>query len=177
EAERGAAAPGAQRANLPAPPSEGRGSVAAAETAAPEVRILAAERTTLADIPFVSFSCQATNPNKAPLTFVGYRPDSFGPPLQEGQIAPIYVVELKRDGEWHEHPMGWCGTGMDAIELPPGGSGSFGFAVPAGPQWEAARVGIRWSPPLTVPFEEVPLAGEEPFTTAWSEPFNPSASE
>jgi hypothetical protein len=100
EAERGAAASGAQRANLPAPPPEARGSVAAAETAAPEVRILAAERTTLADIPFVSFSCQATNPNKVPVMFVGYRPDSFGPPLQDGQIAPIYVVELKRDGEW-----------------------------------------------------------------------------
>lgn len=131
-----------------------------------EVRILAAGRTTIGEAPFVSLSCEAANPTDTALMFVGYRPDSFEPPLEEGRISPIFVVELLRGDVWEEYPLGWCGTGMDGIELAVEGLGKFGVAVPDEPSWQAVRVGVRWSRPL-----DFATAEADAFTVAWSEPF------
>lgn len=135
-----------------------------AELKAPEIKNLGGSRTTLGDIPCVSFSCEVSNPNKAPLMFVGYRSDSFDPPLAEGQISPIYIVELERDDKWQKHPQGWCGTGIDGIELAAEASGKFGFAIPLAPDWTAVRVGIRWSRPL-----DFSTAESDAFQIAWSD--------
>jgi len=135
------------------------------ESVPPKVRILSGARTTFQDSPFVGFSCQATNPAKDVAMFVGYRADSFDPPTPEGQISPIYIVELLRDDKWEKYPIGWCGTGIDGIELAAGGSGAFGFAVPLEPAWTAVRVGIRWSRPL-----DFSTAQSGSFKIAWSEP-------
>jgi len=134
--------------------------------AEPKVRILAGSRTTLADAPFFSCSCEALNPNKSPVMIVGYRADSFAPPIEKGRISPIYVVELQREGKWKEHPIGWCGTGMDGIELSTAAQ-TFDFAVPADATVKAVRVGIRWSRPI--PFD---TAEPGAFKTAWSESFS-----
>ena len=136
------------------------------EELAPDVRILAGNLTMIDNVPFASFSCEVRNPGQAPLMFVGYRPDSFDPVLADGQVAPIYSIEVERGGAWETYPTGWCGTGMDGIELAAGGSGAFGFAVPVELPWEAVRVGVRWSQPLDY---ETAEAGA--FQTAWSEPF------
>jgi hypothetical protein len=154
------------RAKFPqaAPKTVEGGAPDADEIRAPEVRILKGARTTFQGSPFVELSCQVTNPNKAPLMVVGYRPDSFEPPLKEGRLSPIYIVELQRDGKWEEHRVGWCGTGMDGIELPAGGGGKFTLPVPADPAWSAVRVGIRWSRPL-----DFATAKPDAFAIAWSE--------
>ena len=157
----------AAAAEPPSPTAPDRESAAnAAELTEPKIRILAGSRTTLAEAPFVSFSCEASNPNKLPVMFVGYRPDSFEPPIEKGRISPIFVVELRRDGKWEKHPIGWCGTGMDGIQLSSGPAQSFAFAVPADPSIKEVRVGIRWSRPIA--FE---TAKPDAFKTAWSEPF------
>lgn len=156
-----AAEPGSRAAADTKPATSGN------ELAEPKVQIVAGSRTTLAEVPFLSLSCEASNPNKLPLMFVGYRPDSFEPPVEKGRLSPIYVVELQRDGKWREHPIGWCGTGMDGIELPAGPAQSFAIAVPADPAIQAVRVGIHWSRPIA--FE---TAEPDAFKTAWSESFS-----
>ncbi len=155
-------------------------SAATKDLTSPKVHILAAEQTTLADVRFLTFSCEASNPNKSPIMFVGYRPDSFEPPIEEGHISPIYVIQFQRDEKWEEHKVGWCGTGIDGIELPAGRTRKFAFAVPvfiAGVPVDLAgkvvRVGIRWSRPL-----DYSTAKPEAFQVAWSEPFvsNPASA-
>ena len=116
------------------------------------------------DAPGFSMAVEVSNPNpRGRLTFIGYKPDSFDPPIPKGQISPIYKVEWKRAGKWQTRPIGWCGTGMGAIELAPQATATFGVWIPDG-DWEAIRVGMTFT---TVPFEK---AGEKPgdFTTEWS---------
>lgn len=138
----------------------------AGELAAPKIQILSGERTTAADVRFFSFSCEASNPNKVPLMFVGYRADSFDPPIAEGHISPIYSIHFQRDGKWEKHPIGWCGTGMDGIEFQAGTTKKFGLAVPVDLAGKVVRVGIRWSRPL-----KFDTAEPDAFKVAWSESF------
>lgn len=107
----------------------------------PVVRVLTA--TTVTDpVEGVSISVELSNPHDDSVSFLGYTPDSFDPPLKEGQISPIYRIEFQRDGEWVAHPLGWCGFGMDSIELKPDAKPTFSaFAAGAG-KWDAVRVGI-----------------------------------
>jgi hypothetical protein len=141
------------------------GDSAAEPVAAPEVRILSGLRTTLGDAPFVSLSCEIKNPAERTVAFVGYRPDAFDPPLAEGQVSPIYVVQVRRGEAWEEYPIGWCGTGMGHIELARDAAGSFGVSVPVEPAWDAVRVGVAWSEPL-----DFDTAEQDAYSTAWSEP-------
>jgi hypothetical protein len=147
---------------LPVPASWSEETQQAAEP--PHIRIAGAERTLLADMSFVSFRCDATNPNDAPVRFVGYAADAFMPPLGKNELGPIYVIELRRDGKWEEHPIGWCGTGIQGVELPGKVSGWFGVALSIALEWEAVRVGIRWSPDPNASIDD-------PFAVVWSEPF------
>jgi hypothetical protein len=116
------------------------------------------------DAPDLSLAVKVSNPNKGQsLTFLGYKPDSFDPPIPKGQISPIYKIQLKQAGQWQDHPIGWCGTGMGAIPMAPQSEATFGVSVPDG-DWQSVRVGVTWT---TVSFEN---AGEKPgdFTTVWS---------
>ena len=135
------------------------------EQTALEVRIKSAAVTMLGESPYLALSCEVRNPTAAALVFVGYLPDSFDPPLQAGTASPIYVLEFQRDGEWQPHPLGWCGTGMGAIELPSDGESVFDALVPFEPAWDAVRIGIRWSEPL-----DFATAEATAFSTAWSKP-------
>ena len=129
-----------------------------------KIRAQAAGSQKVGEASGFSLAVEVSNPNqKGLLTFIGYKPDSFNPPIPKGQISPIYKVELKRAGKWQEEPRGWCGTGMGAIGLEPQAWATFGVWVPEG-DWEAVRVGVTWT---KVAFEK---AGEKPddFTTEWS---------
>jgi hypothetical protein len=129
-----------------------------------KIRVQAAGGQKVGEASGFSLAVEVSNPNqKGPLTFIGYKPDSFDPPIPKGQISPIYKVELKRAGKWEKQPQGWCGTGMGAIALEPQATATFGVWVPDG-DWEAVKVGVTWT---TVAFEK---AGEKPgdFTTEWS---------
>jgi hypothetical protein len=148
-----------QSANPPAPANR-------PDIDALKVRILAVERTTAADVRFLSLTCEASNVGKAPLMFLGYRADAFDPPIAEPNISPIHVIEFLRDGQWQTHPQGWCGTGMGGISLPAGGAKKFAFAVPEGLAGQIVRVGIRWSKP-----QDFDTAKPESFETAWSPRF------
>jgi hypothetical protein len=145
------------------PPAGG----AAEEIATPRpatIRLWAAGRREVGGAPGFSLAVEVSNPNrKGALTFVGYKPDSFDPPIPAGRVAPLCKVELKRAGKWQAHPVGCCGTGLGAIPLAPRATAAFGAWVPAG-GWEAVRVGLTWT---TAPFEK---AGERPgdFTGEWS---------
>jgi hypothetical protein len=131
------------------------------------VRFETGERFTQAGTDFFGFSCEACNPNKTPLMFIGYRADAFDPPIKEPNISPIHTIQVRRDGRWQDHPQGWCGWGMDGIEIAAGQKKKFGFAVPADLAGKSMRVGIRWSRPL-----DYKTAEGDAFKIAWSEPFD-----
>ena len=129
-----------------------------------QIRLRSAGASKIGGAPGFSLAGQVSNPNqKVSLRFIGYRPDSFAPPLPKGQISPIYKIEVKRDGKWHAQPRGYCGTGMDAIALAPQAKATFGAWVAEG-DWQSVRIGVTWT---TVPFKD---AGKKPgdFTTLWS---------
>jgi hypothetical protein len=111
----------------------------------PDLRLHVAGRQNKGEARGFSLAVEVTNPGPQTLQYVGYRPDSFNPPIPKGQMRPIYRIELKQAGKWQTHPIGWCGTGMDDLEFAPKTSATFGVWVPAGP-WEAVRIGISWRP-------------------------------
>jgi len=112
---------------------------------APHLRLHVAGRQTVGESRGFSLAVEVSNPGTHVLRYVGYRPDSFDPPLQKGQMMPIYRIELKRAGEWQNDPIGRCGTGIDDLEFAPKTSATFGVWVPAG-SWEAVRIGFPWHP-------------------------------
>ena len=126
---------------------------------APELRLHAVGPQNMGEARGFALSIEVSNPGTHILRYHGYRPDSFDPPLKKGQMQPIYRVELKRAGKLQQHPIGWCGTGMDDIEFAPKTSATFGVWVPAGP-WEAVRIGLPWHP--------AGAQKDSPPTIAWS---------
>jgi len=137
----------------------------AEETPGPQVRILSGHRSVMENVRFLTFSCELANPHQESLKFVGYRSDSFDPPIAEGTVSPIYIIELQRDGKREEHPIGWCGTGMDGIQMAGKAKATFGFAIPADTPFDAIRVGVRWARELN--FE---TAEDSDLSIAWSKP-------
>jgi hypothetical protein len=90
-----------------------------------------------------SLNVEVSNTGVRVLKYVGYRPDSFSPPIEKGRISPMYRVEVRQAGKWQTYPIGWCGTGIDDIALEPKTSATFAVWVKAGP-WDAVRVGLPW---------------------------------
>ena len=111
----------------------------------PKFTLRTATTETFGGKQFFSLAFEVSNPNSASLIYTGYTPDSFGPPLKEGNIAPLFHIELKRDGKWQPHPMGFCGTGLAYLELTPKSSSKFGVTVATG-DWEAVKIGIGHFP-------------------------------
>ena len=133
-----------------------------AKQQAPELRVHVVGRQDMGEARGFSLAIEVSNPGTQSLWYHGYRPDSFDPPIPKGQMRPMYRVELKQDGKWRQHPIGWCGTGMDELELAPKASATFGVSVPAGP-WEAVRIGLLWHPRGA--------RGDSPPTVAWTPEF------
>jgi hypothetical protein len=107
---------------------------------------------------YIFASFEVTNPNDASLPYVGYTSDSFEGGLKDGAIAPIYRIELKNEDRWNKHDVGFCGTGIGPVTLPPKSKVTFQAVLPAG-EWDAAKVGLSWW---------YPTADESKATVAWS---------
>jgi hypothetical protein len=103
---------------------------------------------------------EATNPNEMPLPYIGYLADSFSPPIPDGEIAPIYRVEFRRNGTWTPHTLGFCGTGRGEVAIKPDGKATFTVVLPD-EDWDAVRVGLTW-------YATPDRSG--PTSAAWSEP-------
>jgi hypothetical protein len=117
-----------------------------AKQQAPELRLHVAGRQTVGEAKGFSLAVEVSNPGTQMLRYLGYRPDSFAPPIPKGQMMPIYRIELKQAGKWQQHPIMWdCLTGMDELAFAPKASATFGVWVPAEP-WEAVRIGVAWRP-------------------------------
>jgi len=107
----------------------------------------------------VALYFEVTNPNTAPILFVGYTPDSFEGGLKAGTIAPIYRIELLLNKTWKSASIGWCGTGIGPVSIPAKGQVTFSVLQPIG-DWEALKVGLTWFPTSDQAKPEI----------AWSEP-------
>jgi hypothetical protein len=129
-------------------------AVRPAKLKAPDVKCTAVKQ---AD-GFISASFEVTNPNEVPLPYVGYTSDSFEGGLKEGTIAPIFRIELKKDGKWNKHAVGFCGTGIGPVTLRAKSKVTFGASLPLG-EWDATKVGLTWWEPA---------ADENKAVVAWS---------
>ena len=107
----------------------------------PKIMLRAATTVTLGDQPFSGLTIEVVNPNIASLTYTGYAPQSFDPPIEKGRIAPLFQIELQRDGKWEPHPIGRCLTGVTDLELTPKSSVTFDVGVPVD-EWQAIKVGF-----------------------------------
>jgi hypothetical protein len=125
----------------------------------PELRLHVAGRQNMGEARGFSLAVEVTNSGTQTLQYFGYRADSFAPPIPKGEMRPMYRVELKKAGKWQADPIGWCGTGMDALDFAPKTSATFGDWVSAG-SWEAVRIGISWRPKRS--------DKEAAWTVAWS---------
>ena len=95
---------------------------------------------------YVTATCTFENPTSNEVKYTGYARNSFDPPFKPGSISPIYSVEYKSAGQWHECPIGWCGTGMARLGAKPGTTGVFDVILPASAwDWEAIRIGLKCS--------------------------------
>jgi hypothetical protein len=61
---------------------------------------------------FVALRFEAYNPTGTALPYIGYVTKAFDPPLKNGQIAPLYRVEVRKGNDWKGLGVGWCGTGI-----------------------------------------------------------------
>lgn len=110
----------------------------------------------------ILLAIEVSNPNNAALVYTGYAADSFDPPLPPGRISPICQIELKRDGQWRRHPIGYCGFGLTDQALPPGASAAFDVSIPDD-DWQAVKVAFGG----VCGFSN----GESTTTTLWSVEF------
>jgi hypothetical protein len=62
-----------------------------------------------------------------PISYHGYRMDSWQTRPPAGKINPLYSREIKTtdDSGWHAEITGWCGTGADTMIVPPKHAGRF----------------------------------------------------
>src|SRR5215469_16947234 len=107
----------------------------------PRITLVDAARADFGTQQFFSLTWEVANPNDASLSYTGYTLDSFDPPLKAGHIAPLYQIELKRDGKWQPDPRGFCGTGLADLDFAPRSSATFVVVVPAD-DWQMLKVGI-----------------------------------
>ena len=129
----------------------------------PKIMLLDVARADSGSQPLFSLTLEVANPNDGSLSYTGHAPDSFDPRLEAGHVAPLYHIELKRDGKWQVDPRGFCGTGMTDLELAARSSATFAVTIPAD-DWQVVKVGIGCFPELS---------GEErATTTVWSAEFS-----
>ena len=80
-----------------------------------------------------------------PITYYGYRVDSWSTPPPSGVIHPFYLVQVKDDNDpnWHSTSLSRCGTGAASMIVPPQHVGRFQAFVPS--DAKSAKFGIRCS--------------------------------
>lgn len=125
----------------------------------PKITLLNVAWANLGDQQLFSLTLELANPNDASLSYTGYTPDSFDPTLKAGHIAPLYHLELRRNGKWQADPIGFCGTGLADLEVAARSSATFALMIPAG-DWQAVKIGIGHYPGWST--------AEASTTTIWS---------
>jgi hypothetical protein len=100
-----------------------------------------------------------TNSNTKPVPYSGYLSSSFTGGLPKGTIAPLYHMEVRREGAWKPHNIGFCGFGRGPVQLEPKETVVFDVHVST-EGWDAVRVGIAYGSPER----------SEKANVAWSEP-------
>ena len=130
---------------------------AASEPAEP-ADVMLTVKTPVADRPdhsTVTFTL--SNTTHTPVRYMGYSVES-----------PWYTVQQLVDGQWVDHFLGWCGTGLDERELGPGRSVDFSASIPE--TGVKTRVGVAfhfrgntpdsatvaWSNALEIPRDQLP---------------------
>ena len=71
-------------------------------TPVPKVSVNRVELKQSPSSSYIAATCTFENLTSEEVKYTGYAPDSFDPPLKSGSISPIYSMEYKTDGEWHE---------------------------------------------------------------------------
>lgn len=91
----------------------------------------------------VSLVFEVMNPNDVPMYYAGYTRDSFSPPIAAGEMHPLYLMEVERNGGWEQIDLGHCKTGQGEVAVPPRSSQKFSVHV-RGELKEPVRYGFRW---------------------------------
>ena len=111
----------------------------------PTFTLISAKNVVYGEQTHLSLTFEVVNLNEASLMYTGYEPTAFDPPLDPASFSPIYEIEVLRDSDWQEHPIGWCGTGMGNLELKPHTPVVFSVAVPDD-GWTGVKVGFGHDP-------------------------------
>jgi hypothetical protein len=129
-----------------------------AEAAAPPVRAAAQEIRFLgafkkADADYVTLSFELVNADTATVQFLGFRPDSFDPPLPRGRAEPLWFTGLRQRDKWEKAGrFVGCGVGMGWVSLAGKARVTFTVDLPVD-GWQEARISLmlrrgareRWS--------------------------------
>ena len=98
----------------------------------PDLRLHVDGRQNKGEARGFSLAVEVTNPGPQTLQYVGYRPDSFNPPIPKGRMQAHLPHRAETAGKWQTHPIGWCGTGMDDLEFAPQDLGDLRCLGPGG---------------------------------------------
>jgi hypothetical protein len=113
----------------------------------PAIRFIGAKEADT--FPFrVRLVFELTNPTNKPLGFIGFRANSFNPPIPKGRAMPFWVADLRQAGKITDSRdgSGGCGYGLGRVEIQARSSATFGVALPEG-GWDDMVVRIPASLP------------------------------
>jgi thiol-disulfide isomerase/thioredoxin len=111
----------------------------------PELCVLGSRTSHHGDRSFLVADLVLVNPLSVPLTYYGYRMDSWSTRPPAGEISPLYSTQLKDadNSEWQNGFNGWCGTGAATMVVPPKYAGRFDAQIEL--PVLAARIGVECS--------------------------------
>ncbi|MFT3880735.1 MAG: hypothetical protein QM703_13855 [Gemmatales bacterium] len=100
-------------------------------------------------------SLQVENPNDNKAYFYGYTPESYSDGIPQGEIRPLYVMEMRSTkSPWKPVELGHCATGRGVLPLEPRTKVTFEAIIPDG-KWTEVRVGLAWTKDPKAPGERV----------------------
>lgn len=105
----------------------------------PQITLQSSPEFTLANRTYLNLTFKVKNPNKEPLTYTGYAPNSFAPSIPVDRIAPLSEYQIFKDDKWISQSVGYCGTGLTDLPLHPGKVVTFEIAVPKD-DWRLVKV-------------------------------------
>jgi hypothetical protein len=129
----------------------------------PMLRLTGAQKVSAPDHYRLEF--EVVNPNdRQRLPYLGFLANSFDPPLKSGEIAPWYVIQTKVAGSWNGKGPIFCKMGIGSVSLAPGSNAIFPVYTTGPVDWDAIRIGIRWS-------TDTDIKAKRDWKMVWSEPF------
>jgi hypothetical protein len=119
----------------------------AAKATKPEIVFLGQRIESHGNSTYVVADLVFVNPLEVPVTYPGYRMDSWQTRPKKGEISPLYRLRVQHDGDrdMKDKFVGWCGTGADKMIVRPKEAGRFNarIAMPV----KSAEIGFSctWS--------------------------------